>query len=57
VDADEQWDITWIDTAGVDYNPAYIKFDYVGMQKRMARGINGRVGRDWKVVNLVAGER
>jgi hypothetical protein len=54
---DEHWDITWLDDAGVDYNPDKIKFDFVGMQKRIERGLEGRVGRDWKFVNLVIGER
>ncbi|MDR2551869.1 MAG: hypothetical protein LBD31_01695 [Treponema sp.] len=59
-DTKQHWDITWIDTAGVNYNPDYIKFDFVGMKKRIDGGLDGdglKVGRDWKIVNLVAGER
>jgi hypothetical protein len=52
----EHWDITWLDEGGVDYNPDKIKFDFVGMQKRIARGINERVGSDWRIKNLVIGE-
>ncbi|GMO42984.1 MAG: hypothetical protein Pg6C_04630 [Treponemataceae bacterium] len=53
----EHWDITWLDEEGVDYNPDKIKFDFVGMQKRISRGYKGNVGNDWKTVNLVEGER
>jgi hypothetical protein len=54
------WDITWLDNAGVDYNPDYIKFDYMGMQTKIANGLYGGgrgVGRDWIIVNLSKGER
>ena len=54
---DTHWDITWLDDAGVDYNPDKIKFDFVGMQKRIRGGIDGQVGKDWKAVNLVSGEK
>jgi hypothetical protein len=52
----EHWDVTWLDEEGVDYNPDKIKFDFVGMQKRISRGYRGNVGHDWIVVNLVEGE-
>jgi hypothetical protein len=52
---DEHWDLTWLDDAGENYNPDRIKFDFVGMQKRIANGLNGRVGRDWIEVNLQEG--
>jgi hypothetical protein len=51
----DHWDITWLDDKGVDYNPDKIKFDFVGMQKRIARGIEGNPGTDWKYWNLVDG--
>jgi hypothetical protein len=51
----DHWDITWLDDEGRDYNPDKIKFDYVGMQRRISRGYNGNVGHDWIVVNLVEG--
>jgi hypothetical protein len=53
---DEHWDITWLDDEGVDYNPNKIKFDYIGMQRRISRGIEGNVGTDWKVINIKVGE-
>ncbi|GHU80533.1 hypothetical protein FACS189468_0610 [Spirochaetia bacterium] len=53
---DEHWDITWLDDAGVDYNPDKIKFDFVGMQKRINRGLKGNVGSDWKMANIIIGE-
>jgi hypothetical protein len=63
VDTKELWDLTWLDNAGVNYNPDYIKFDYVGMQKRIVE-IENRITRknglsalDWKIRNLVEGER
>jgi hypothetical protein len=55
---DEHWDITWLDEEGVDYNPDKIKFDFIGMQKRIEDGLYGGgrgVGRDWKIVNLMEG--
>jgi flagellar basal body-associated protein FliL len=48
-----QWDITWLDDAGVVYTPGKTKFDFVEMQMRIA---HGGVGTDWRVVNLVVGE-
>jgi hypothetical protein len=59
-DSEEHWDLTWLDKKGVHYDPDYIKFDFVGMQKRIAGGLDGdgrRVGRDWRVQNLVEGAR
>jgi hypothetical protein len=57
---DEHWDLTWLDDKGVDYNPDRIKFDFVGMQKRIRDGLDGdgrRVGTDWYVVNIHEGKR
>ncbi|MDR2314694.1 MAG: hypothetical protein LBE02_09205 [Spirochaetaceae bacterium] len=51
----DHWDLTWLDDRWVDYNPDKIKFDFVGMQKRIAGGIDGNVGSDWRVVKLVEG--
>jgi hypothetical protein len=52
-DTGEQWDITWLDDRGEDYNPDKIKFDFVGMQKRMA----GTFDVGWEIKNLVEGQR
>jgi hypothetical protein len=54
---DEHWDVTWLDDPGINYSPDKIKFDFVGMQKRVSAGLKGKVGSDWKIVNLVIGER
>ncbi|MDR1901444.1 MAG: hypothetical protein LBQ88_04070 [Treponema sp.] len=54
----DHWDITWLDDEGVDYNPDKIKFDFIGMQDRIANsyGVYGSVNADWKVVNLIEGK-
>jgi hypothetical protein len=54
---DEHWDITWLDVPGVDYNPNKIKFDFVGMKKKISGGIDGKVGTDWKIKDITIGER
>jgi hypothetical protein len=54
----DNWDLTWLDDPGVDYNPDKIKFDFVGMQKRIADGLYGGgrgVGYDWRVINIFEG--
>jgi hypothetical protein len=54
---DEHWDITWLDVPGVDYNPDKIKFDFVGMKKKISSGIKGNRGTDWEFKNIIIGER
>jgi hypothetical protein len=49
VETGEQWDLTWLDDGGVGYNPDYIKFDFVGMQKRMT----GTFDAGWLIVTFV----
>jgi hypothetical protein len=61
---DEPWDLTWLDDPGVDYDPRKIKFDFVGMQKRIPpterywmKEIHNidRVASDWYAVNIFEG--